>query len=38
MEKRFFRKYRDYKDYQIGYINDSGTYIRNRLGRTPHNL
>jgi hypothetical protein len=38
LEKRFLRKYRDDKNYQIGYLTDSGAYIRGRIGRTPDNL
>jgi hypothetical protein len=38
LEKQFFRKYRDHKDYQLGYINSSRTYVRGRLGRKLDNL
>ena len=38
LEKQFFKKYRDLKNYQVGYISHSGTYIRGSRGRRADNL
>ena len=38
LEKRFFKKCRDDKKFQIGYINNCGTYTRGKIGRITHNL
>lgn len=38
LKKQFFRKYRDNKNFQIGYITTFGEYVRGSVGKNTHNI